>query len=68
VLTGRDPLSSAAVAKRLEASGFPVHFMLFGEAGHALHNARRAGLSCSSAVVEAEGKRPQSVMVSAAPA
>ncbi|HYI21303.1 MAG TPA: DUF58 domain-containing protein [Candidatus Limnocylindrales bacterium] len=65
ILSGRNPISSAGVVKRLEASGFPVHFVLFRATEQMLRDGRRAGMSCTSAVVETEGRRPRAVVMNA---
>ena len=63
VLSGRNPISSAGIAKRLEASGFPVHFVLFRATAQMLRDGRQAGLSCLPAKVETEGRRPRAVVM-----
>jgi uncharacterized protein (DUF58 family) len=61
ILSGRSPLTSAAVVRRLTQSGFPVHFVLFGLGAAALREAKLVGVSCSSAAVKSERRRPQAV-------
>jgi hypothetical protein len=68
ILSGRDPASAAAVTRRIEQSGFPVHFVLFRTPADVLRDARLAGLSVMPGSVVAEDRRPQSVVLGAAPA
>ena len=63
VLTGRDPVSNAAVARRLASSGFTIHFLVMPEAHEHLAQARAAGLSCREIRVERERKAPRAVVV-----
>ncbi len=65
ILSGRNPLSNAGIARRLQASGFPVHFVLFRTPPDALQDGRRAGLSCLAASVESHGRKPHSVVIGA---
>ena len=64
VLTGRSPRTSAAVVKRLEQSGFPVHYLLFRDGSDGAYIARQAGLSAFSAAVESERSVPKAVAIS----
>jgi uncharacterized protein (DUF58 family) len=64
ILTGRSPRSSASVVKRLEQSGFPVHFVLFRDGADGVYVARQAGLSALPATVEAEKGLPKAVVIS----
>lgn len=68
ILSGRDPASAAAVTRRIEQSGFPVHFVLFRTPADVLRDARLAGLSVMPGAVVAEDRRPQSVVLGAAAA
>lgn len=63
VLSGRDPAPTAAVAARLEKSGFGVHFLLFGDAQEHLAEARTMGLSARPARVDRAGELPHAVVV-----
>jgi len=63
ILTGRSPRTSAAVVKRLEQSGFPVHFLLFRNSEERGTEARLQGLSAFPAAVQMERGRPTSVLV-----
>jgi uncharacterized protein (DUF58 family) len=63
VLSGRSPRSSAPVVKRLEQSGFPVHFLLFRDGADGTYIARQAGLSALPASVESEHKLPKAVVI-----
>ena len=67
ILSGRGPKSSAPVVKRLQQSGFPVQFVLFGQGASAesLTDARRVGIPAWASRVQSEGGRPQSVMINA---
>lgn len=64
VLTGRSPRTSAPVVKRLERSGFPVHYLLFRDGSDGAYVARQAGLSAFSAAVESERSMPRAVAIS----
>ena len=64
ILSGRSPRTSAAVVKRLEQSGFPVHFLLFRDGSDGVYIARQAGLSAFSAAVESEKGVPKAVVIS----
>lgn len=66
ILTGRSPLSNAAVARRLEQSGFTVHFLVLPEGHEFVAEARTAGLSARPVRVEREGGKPRAVVVAAA--
>jgi len=66
VLTGRSPLSNAAVTRRLEQSGFAVHFLVLPEAHEFLAETRAAGLSARPVRVEREKGSPRAVVVAAA--
>jgi hypothetical protein len=68
ILSGRSPISNAGIARRLQASGFPVHFVLFRMAVDAVRDGRRAGLSCLTAAVQSERRRPHSLVIDAPPA
>jgi hypothetical protein len=64
VLSGRSPRSSAAVVKRLEQSGFPVHYLLFRDGSDGTYIARQAGLPAFAAAVETQGRTPSAVTIS----
>jgi uncharacterized protein (DUF58 family) len=66
VLTGRSPLSNAAVTRRLQASGFAVHFLVMPEAHEFIAGARAAGLSARPVTVQREKEVPRAVVVAAA--
>jgi uncharacterized protein (DUF58 family) len=63
ILSGRSPRTSAQVVKRLEQSGYPVHFLLFRDGADGSYIARQAGLSALSAAVESEGRLPKAVVI-----
>jgi uncharacterized protein (DUF58 family) len=63
ILTGRSPKSSASLVKRLEGSGFPVHFLLFRDGADGVHVARQAGLSALPAAVRSERRVPKEVVI-----
>lgn len=63
VLTGRDPMSSAAVSKRLVQNGFPVRYLVIDGDAKRAAEARRAGLSARAARVEREQITPTAVVV-----
>jgi uncharacterized protein (DUF58 family) len=63
ILSGRSPRTSATVVKRLEQSGFPVHFLLFRDGSDGRYIARQAGLSAYSAAVESERGAPKAVVI-----
>jgi uncharacterized protein (DUF58 family) len=63
VLTGRNPASSAGIARRLRETGFPVHFLLVGPGVRRVAEARNLGLSVSTARVEGGFGSPSSVVV-----
>ncbi len=63
ILSGRSTLTSASVVRRLEQSGFPVHFVLFRDGADSTFEARRAGLSALPASVESAGGRPTAVVI-----
>ena len=63
ILSGRSPKTSAAVVKRLEQSGFPVHFLLFRDGADGAYIARQAGLSAFPAAVEAERGIPKAMTI-----
>jgi len=63
ILSGRSPQSSAAVVKRLERSGFPVHFLLFRDGAKSTGEGRRLGLSTWPAAVESERGVPKAVVI-----
>jgi uncharacterized protein (DUF58 family) len=65
ILTGRSPRTSAAVVKRLEQSGFPVHYLLFRDSAEGGREARLQGLSALPATVQSERGRPTAVLVNA---
>ena len=65
ILSGRSTLSSASVVKRLEQSGFPVHFILLRGGAESKHEARQAGMSALPAAVEMAGGRPTAVVIDA---
>jgi len=65
ILSGRSPESSAPVVRRLQQSGFPVHFLLFREAEEHTSMARRAGLSAWPASVDLRGGIPRAVTINA---
>lgn len=68
ILSGRNPTSSAGVARRLQRSGFAVHYVLFEAGADALREGRQAGLSCWPGAVESDGGRPRAVVLNAQPA
>jgi hypothetical protein len=63
ILSGRSPKSAAPVVKRLEQSGFPVHFLLFRDGADGMYIARQAGLSALPAIVESERRVPKAVVI-----
>ena len=63
ILSGRSPESSAAVVKRLEGSGFPVHFLLLRDGAEGTRVARQAGLSALPATVESSRGRPTAFVI-----
>ena len=63
ILSGRSPRSSAAVVKRLESSGFPVHFLLLRDAAEGTRVARQAGMSALPAAVESDYGRPTAFVI-----
>ena len=63
ILSGRSPKSSAAVVKRLEQSGFPVHYLLFRDGAASTNDGRQLGLSAWPAAVEAERGIPKAVVI-----
>jgi uncharacterized protein (DUF58 family) len=65
ILTGRGTHTSAAVVKRLEQSGFPVHFLLFRDGADGRYEARQLGLSAMPAAVEMDGNVPTAVVINA---
>jgi hypothetical protein len=65
ILTGRSPRTSAAVVRRLEQSGFPVHFLLFRHADEFGREARVQRLSAIPAAVQSASGRPRAVLVNA---
>jgi uncharacterized protein (DUF58 family) len=65
ILTGRSTRTSAAVVKRLEQSGFPVHFLLFRDSEAGGREARLQGLSALPAAVQSEKGRPTAVLINA---
>jgi uncharacterized protein (DUF58 family) len=66
VLTGRSPLSNLAVTRRLQESGFGVHFLLMREAHEFIAESRAAGLSVRPVTVQREKEVPRAVVVAAA--
>jgi uncharacterized protein (DUF58 family) len=63
ILTGRHPLLTGGIARRLKSSGFPVHFVLFRTSAETVREGREAGLSCLSASVLTEQRRPRTVVI-----
>ena len=63
ILSGRHPRTSAAVVKRLESSGYPVHFLFFRDGSVSARDGRRLGLSGSVAAVESERGVPKAVVI-----
>ncbi|MEO8626130.1 MAG: DUF58 domain-containing protein [Candidatus Limnocylindrales bacterium] len=66
VLTGRSPLSNLAVTRRLQQSGFNVHFLVMPAAHESIAESRAAGLSARRVFVEREKEVPRAVVVAAA--
>ncbi|MEA2678029.1 MAG: hypothetical protein QOJ81_2170 [Chloroflexota bacterium] len=66
VLTGRSPLSNLAVTRRLQESGFNVHFLVMPEAHEFITESRTAGLSVRPVRVERDREVPHAVVVAAA--
>jgi uncharacterized protein (DUF58 family) len=64
ILSARDPIPTAPLVRRLEQSGFPVHFVLFGDEDRAA-DVRRARLSAWGAKVETDKGRPSEVVIHA---
>jgi uncharacterized protein (DUF58 family) len=62
VLSARSTSSSVPVVRRLEQSGFPVHFLLVGGPDRAAE-ARRMGLSAFATSVESERGVPRAVAI-----
>jgi uncharacterized protein (DUF58 family) len=58
ILSGRSALTSATVVRRLEQSGFPVHFLLFRGGADSVAAARQAGIAALPATVESAAGRP----------
>jgi uncharacterized protein (DUF58 family) len=65
ILSGRSTSSSSSVVRRLEQSGFPVHFLLLRGGSAATAEARQAGISALPAAVESAGGRPTAVLINA---
>jgi uncharacterized protein (DUF58 family) len=65
VLTGRSPLSNVAVTRRLQESGFGVHFLVMPEAHEFIAESRAAGLSTRPVSVERDREAPRAVVVAA---
>jgi hypothetical protein len=65
VLTSRSPLSNLAVTRRLQGSGFAVHFLVMPGAHEFVAGARAAGLSARPVSIEREGEAPRAVVVAA---
>ncbi len=65
ILSGRSPASSAGVARRLQQSGFPVHYLLLRNGVDGAREARELGLSASPAAVESERGVPEAVVIGA---
>jgi hypothetical protein len=63
ILSGRGPETSAAVVRRLEASGFPVHYLLLRDGVEGTRVARQAGLSALPATVESAAGRPTAFVI-----
>ena len=63
ILTGRSPRTSAAVAKRLTQSGFPVHYLFLRNAVDNVEEARTVGLSGLPARVELTRRKPTAVVI-----
>ncbi|MEP7361146.1 MAG: DUF58 domain-containing protein [Chloroflexota bacterium] len=66
VLTGRSPLSNLGVTRRLQQSGFNIHFLVMPEAHEFIAEARMAGLSVRPVKVERDREVPRAVVVAAA--
>jgi uncharacterized protein (DUF58 family) len=64
ILTGRSPKSSAPILRRLQSSGFPVHFLLMRNGAEGRKEARQLGLSGWPASVESERGLPKAVVIS----
>jgi uncharacterized protein (DUF58 family) len=67
ILSGRSPRSTAAVVKRLQSSGFPCQFLLFGSGKEAesLTEARRLGIPAWSSHISSERGQPKSMLIDA---
>jgi uncharacterized protein (DUF58 family) len=65
ILSGRTTQTSASVVRRLEQSGFPVHFLLLRGGPGSIDEARQAGISALPAAVESAGGRPTAVVINA---
>ena len=65
ILSGRSPSTSAPVVRRLQQTGFPVHFLLFRDAQDAMLDARRMGIPSWRAGVETEASKPRAVVINA---
>ncbi len=63
ILSGRSTLTNASVVRRLEQSGFPVHFLLLRGGGAAIADARQLGMSAMPASVESAKGRPTAVVI-----
>jgi hypothetical protein len=66
VMTGRSPLSNLAVTRRLQESGFGVHFLVMPEAHEFIADSRKARLSVRPVTVERQKEVPRAVVVAAA--
>jgi uncharacterized protein (DUF58 family) len=63
ILSGRATKSSAAVVKRLEQSGFPVHYLLLRDGIERAAEARLARLSAWPTTVQAQRGVPTAVVI-----
>jgi uncharacterized protein (DUF58 family) len=66
VMTGRSPLSNLAVTRRLQESGFGVHFLVMPEAHEFIADSRKARLSVRPVTVERQKEVPRAVVVAVA--
>ena len=61
IISARSAASSATVLRRLQASGYPVHFIALGARNGYAAEARQLGLAGWSAVMRRQAGRPQAL-------
>jgi uncharacterized protein (DUF58 family) len=63
LLTGRSPRAAAAVVKRLQQSGFPVHLLLLRDVQQGVSDARHIGIPAVPAMIEMFDEKPRAVVI-----